>query len=227
MGTSPTTAQREALIKEAIAYFKAQDATLDFSQFNNDKSDNKIEYFMVFWTGPNNGWSNFWWSYKTSWTDSSYTVDGSALGSYSWNWVGGNYAAVAPFQPYVIMHETGHGLGLPDYYDYDDTVGPNGGVGGLDMMDSNWGDHNSFSKWIFDWITPTVVATGSQTLTLNPSGTSQDAVVIMPGATSSDSFRSSTLPRTGIVRAMTRLLPRLVIPSTPRTACCFGMWMRG
>jgi hypothetical protein len=42
---------------------------------------------------------------------------------------------------------------------------------------------------VLEWITPTVVTSGNQTLTLNPSGTSPDAVVIMPGATSSDAFR--------------------------------------
>ncbi|MBI5634305.1 MAG: M6 family metalloprotease domain-containing protein [Nitrospirae bacterium] len=188
MGLNPTTAQRETLIKEAIAYFKTADPTLDFSQFNNDTADSKIELFIVLWTGPNNGWSNFWWAYQTSWTDSAYTVDGMNLGKYVWQWAG-DYGNMVPFEPYVAVHEVGHGLGLPDYYDYDGTIGPDGGVGSLDMMHGNWGDHNSFSKWVLEWITPSVVASGSQTLTLNPSGTSQDAVLIMPGATSSDAFR--------------------------------------
>lgn len=185
MGANPSTAQREQLIKEAIASF---DASVDFSQFNNDTSDNKIESFIVLWTGPDNGWSNFWWAYQTGWTDSTYTVDGCKLGKYIWQWAG-DYGNVGPFAPYVATHEMGHVLGLPDYYDYDATVGPDGGIGGLDMMDGNWGDHNSFDKWVLEWITPTVVASGSQTVTLNPSGTSQDAVVIMPGSTSTDAFR--------------------------------------
>jgi len=58
----------------------------------------------------------------------------------------------------VVIHETGHALGLPDYYDYDDKVGPRGGVGGLDMMDNNWGDHNPFSKWLLGWLELTFVA---------------------------------------------------------------------
>ncbi|MFP5212808.1 MAG: M6 family metalloprotease domain-containing protein [Acidobacteriota bacterium] len=185
MGSSPTMAQREQLIKEAIASFNG---TVDFSQFNNDTSDNKIEAFIVLWTGPNNGWANFWWAYQTSWSDPTYTVDGMKLGKYVWQWAG-DYGSAVPFKPYVVMHEMGHALGLPDYYDYDDTVGPKGGIGGLDMMHSNWGDHNSFDKWVLDWITPTVVASGSLTPTLNPSGTSKDAVVIMPGSTTTDAFR--------------------------------------
>ena len=185
MGTNPSTEQREQLIREAIAYF---DASVDFSQFNNDTSDSKIESFIVLWTGPHNGWSNFWWGYQTSWSDATYTVDGMNLGKYIWQWAG-DYGNAMPFKPYVSIHEMGHNLGLPDYYDYDGAVGPDGGVGSLDMMHGNWGDHNSFSKWVLEWITPTVVSTGSQTLTLDPSGTSQDAVVIMPGATNSDAFR--------------------------------------
>ncbi len=185
MGASPTDAQREQLIKEALAAF---DDTVDFTQFNNETSDNKIETFIVLWTGPDNGWSNFWWAYLTGWDDSNYTVDGMSLGKYIWMWAG-DYGDAVPFEPYVAIHEMGHALGLPDYYDYDDDSGPDGGVGSLDMMHGNWGDHNSFSKWVLDWLTPTVVATGSQTLMLNPSGTYGDAVVVMPGATSTDAFR--------------------------------------
>lgn len=51
------------------------------------------------------------------------------------------------------------------------------------MMDSNWGDHNCFSKFMLDWLIPTVVALGTQTQTLRPTGTSPDAVLVMPEAT--------------------------------------------
>jgi M6 family metalloprotease-like protein len=180
-----TTEARESLIKEAIIHFKGLGQ--DFSQFDND-GDAKIEYFIVIWTGPDNGWANFWWGYQTIFSDQNFTVDGKTLGKYSWQW---EYCTGCPqtFNPTVVMHETGHALGLPDYYDYDPEVGPDGGVGKLDMMDNIWGDHNSFSKWVLEWLTPTVIATGSQSLVLNPSGTSQDAVLIMPGTTSDDPFR--------------------------------------
>ena len=76
-----------------------------------------------------------------------------------------------------------HGLGLPDFYDYDPNVGPVGGAGQIDMMHSNWGDHGSFSKFMLGWITPTVVGSGSHDLTLNPSSQSKDALIIMPELT--------------------------------------------
>ena len=72
--------------------------------------------------------------------------------------VRGHSACGPLLDPLVTIHETGHALGLPDYYDYEPGNGPDGGVGGLDMMDINWGDHNVFSKWLLDWLTPQVMS---------------------------------------------------------------------
>ena len=150
-----------------------------------------IDYFVVVWTGPDNGWGNFWWGYQTSYDDQTVTLDGKKLNAYSWQWecrYSGGSPTTGIYDQIVVLHETGHALGLPDYYDYDDTVGPDGGVGGLDMMDSNWGDHNAFSKWILDWITPQVVTDAPQSVTLAASGTSDQALLVMPGASSSSPF---------------------------------------
>jgi M6 family metalloprotease-like protein len=178
-----TTQGRQNLIKAALDYYDALGH--DFTQYDND-GDGAIDYLVVIWTGPDNGWGNFWWGYMTTFTDTSYRLDGKRLDTYSWQWEARPYPGT--FNPRVVMHETGHALGLPDYYDYDDTVGPNGGVGNLDMMDGNWGDHNCFSKFLLDWITPTVYKVGVHALTLNPSGTSEDAIIAMPGALQGDQF---------------------------------------
>lgn len=58
----------------------------------------------------------------------------------------------------TLIHETGHAMGFPDYYSYDKTPDPTGGSNTLsgiltfDMMDSDSGDHNGFSKWIAGWL---------------------------------------------------------------------------
>lgn len=167
----------EKLIKEALNYYEAQGH--DFSQYDND-GDGAVDYFCVFWTGPHGEWATFWWGYYTGFSDASYRLDGKRLTNYSWQWELSNYPG-GTFGPSVIIHETGHALGVPDYYDYDDAVGPRGGVGNLDIMDST-GDHNCFSKFMLDWITPTVVSTGSQTVSLRASGLYPDALIFMPGA---------------------------------------------
>jgi M6 family metalloprotease-like protein len=177
-------AGQDALIKEAINYYDAQGQ--DFAQYDNN-SDGAIDAVYLKWTGPNNGWANFWWAYQWVFHDATYTVDGKSLSKYVWSWYGADtYTSTywqGEYEPRVDIHETGHLLGLPDYYDYKSGIGPEGGVGGLDMMDNNWGDHNCFSKFLLDWISPEFIPAGSSTKTFEPSGVSQDAALIMPGAT--------------------------------------------
>ena len=156
-----TGAGREALIAQALNYYNGLGH--DFSQYDND-GDGIIDYIMVIWTGPAGAWSSFWWAYQTSWYYTpSPSLDGKALRTYVWGW--------EETTPRTLIHETGHALGLPDYYDYKskasgDLIGPDGGVGGLDMMDANWGDHNAFSKLIQDWLTPQVRSSGSGVVTV-------------------------------------------------------------
>ncbi len=168
---------RQAVIKEALNHYEQQGH--DFSQYDND-GDGAIDYFCVFWAGPHGEWSSFWWGYFTWFTDSTFRLDGKRLTSYSWQWELYNYPS-GNFGPSTIIHETGHALGVPDYYDYDDDIGPRGGIGGLDIMDST-GDHNCFSKFMLGWITPTVVSSGSQTVSLRASGLYPDSLIFMPGA---------------------------------------------
>jgi M6 family metalloprotease-like protein len=180
-----TTAAREALIKEALTYFDAQGH--DFSRYDND-GNGAIDYFVVVWAGPNNGWANFWWGYQTSFSDQNFQLDGKRFyaAKYSWQWESRYWPGA--YDQIVVMHETGHALGLPDYYDYDAAVGPRGGVGGLDMMDANRGDHNGFSKMLLDWITPQAFVYGTRGYALGASGGAPEALILMPEYTSSQPF---------------------------------------
>jgi M6 family metalloprotease-like protein len=173
---------RVALIKEALNSF---DASHDFSQYDND-GDGYIDYFVVIWTGPAGEWASFWWGYKTSFSDSTFVLDGKRLGDYSWQWEAN--PAGGTFYPTVVIHETGHALGLPDYYDYNGSLGPDGGVGRLDQMDGNWGDHNCFSKFLLDWITPTTFSGGTNPASLRASHSYPDAAVFTKGAVAGQEF---------------------------------------
>ena len=61
-----------------------------------------------------------------------------------------SYNQDAKLDSTVYIHETGHLLGLDDYYDYNDDIGPRGGIGKTDMMENNIGDHSSLSKILLD-----------------------------------------------------------------------------
>jgi M6 family metalloprotease-like protein len=167
----------------------------DFTQYDNN-GDGTIDYFMVFWAGPTE--QDLWWAYNVNFRDTlpgppptsnpDRFVDGKELKNYSWVW---ESPSGGFFGPRLAIHETGHGLGLPDLYDYQSGQGPPGGLGKLDMMDGSQGDHNSFSKWLLDWITPTFVDSGTVSLTLDASGNetlgaNPVAVVIMPGIDDTD-----------------------------------------
>jgi M6 family metalloprotease-like protein len=158
------------LIKEALNSF---DATHDFSVYDYN-SDGTIDYFVVMYAGPHGDFGSLLWGYQTSFGDYGYLLDGKHLGKYSWQW--------ESEVPDVVIHETGHALGLPDLYDGDHTVGPRGGVGSFDPMGSSGlYDHNSFSKWILDWLTPSVVSGLEQTRTLNPLSEQPEALLVWPG----------------------------------------------
>jgi len=164
---------------------QAYDSQVNYADYDADHNG-KMDAIFIKWAGSDTGWATFWWA-SMSTVSSSVTFDGVSPYNFVWSWYsrpdGGAY------HPQIDIHETGHLLGLPDYYDYDVSTGPKGGVGGWDMMDANWGDHNAFSKYLLGWIDPLVVNSGTREILLPPSGTtpSGNAVLIMPGAVP-DSF---------------------------------------
>lgn len=159
------TDNAEKLIKEVLNEY---DPSIDFSQFDND-GDGTIDYFAVYWTGPDEGWASFWWGWNGVFGDSNYRVDGKKLYNFTWQWEEEGAG--------TIIHETGHALGLPDYYDYDETIGPSGGLGGMDIMDG-WGDHNGFSKWVLGWLEPFVLTSSLSNISLKPQSLYPEVAII-------------------------------------------------
>ena len=87
---------------------------------------------------------------------------------------------------HTLIHETGHMLGLDDYYTYDELETPISATGGLDMMDLNIGDHNSFSKFSLGWINPLVI-NGETSITLKPFNETGEALILKGSNTSLNS----------------------------------------
>jgi M6 family metalloprotease-like protein len=83
---------------------------------------------------------------------------------------------------HTLAHESGHMLGLNDYYSYDrKNASPNEyPLGGADMMDMNVGDHNAYSKYLLGWIQPKYIdgSASDFNLTLKPFETSGDCLIL-------------------------------------------------
>ena len=75
---------------------------------------------------------------------------------------------------HTIIHETGHMMGLNDYYDYSGETAP---AGCLDMMDANVLDHSSYSKMLLGWIKPYIV-TGDSKISLATTQEKNACIVI-------------------------------------------------
>lgn len=91
---------------------------------------------------------------------------------------------------HTIVHETGHMMGLDDYYSYDQGIYYSAS-GSLDMMDSNIGDHNAFSKLSLNWVEPYVLNNEGE-VTLYPFEETGDCLII-PSSYFNDSAFSEYL----------------------------------
>lgn len=138
----------ETLAAEALA---ALDESEDLSRFDaND--DGKIDAVYIHFAGPHTGWGSTWWSNESIAADSTlYENDSVRL----WNMVLLAGDSTDPWSARTIIHETGHVLGLPDYYSAKSQTGSGpqrSGILTFDMMMQNMGDHNGYSKWLVGWL---------------------------------------------------------------------------
>ena len=99
--------------------------------------------------------STFWAWCSASMTETN--VNKPTINNYMWvsyefsnDKYDDNYNSNKP-ETHTFIHETGHMLGLDDYYCYDDENSWNC-AGELDMQSYNVGDHNAYSKMALGWI---------------------------------------------------------------------------
>ncbi len=100
------------------------------------------------------GDTSFWWAYVTYTGNSAGTLTSPTVQTLAW--ASTNFLAEGSngYESRTFIHETGHTLGLDDYYDYNKEWSP---AGGIDYMDQNLGDHNSYSKFAYGWVNPWVL----------------------------------------------------------------------
>lgn len=136
---------------------------MDLSSFDSN-DDGYLDAVWMVYSSPFDSSSDLLWAF-TSWSSSRSTYSGLKACSYSWASIDfleeGNYlpyGSVYNGDGHTFIHETGHLMGLDDYYSYD-AGGSNvdSPTGGAMMMDYNIGDHDAFSKYLLSWVDPIVV----------------------------------------------------------------------
>lgn len=162
---------------------------LNLDAFDTDDNGTVDGVWIVYIhpTDSSNNSDKTFWAYSST-TQKRGSVSNPVVNNYGWAGIdfidgkyqsGGNNLNSNPDKDqdaHVLIHETGHMLGLPDYYSYGDSnYSP---LGRIDMMDNNVGDHNSYSKMVLGWITPTIVY-GNATVDLKTI-TSKDSFLVIP-----------------------------------------------
>jgi M6 family metalloprotease-like protein len=171
------------LVGEAID--AAEDAGVDFSIYDND-SDGFVDGVIIVHAGPGAEqgsqtqyiWSHRWNLGYTYIPEANYyrEYDEVILNDYMIN------PETRPISDVetpptmvgigVFCHEFGHGLGLPDLYDIDDSNGDSEGIGNWGLMaGAGWlnnertpGFMSAWSRAQLEWVTPTVIGSGDYSL---------------------------------------------------------------
>ena len=156
----------------------------------NDYDANKdgyIDSLIMIYTCPPHVRANgkavdddlFWafrWSSNGTPTATAPAADSFFWASYETFFEGGKNAGV---DSHTLIHEFGHILSLPDFYNYDyNGIDP---MGSIDMMDHNIGDHNAFSKALLGWITPRIVTNGGTFELQSTTDTGDFLIIPQPG----------------------------------------------
>ena len=173
-------ATEQELLDEAM---KALDATVDFSQFDGN-NDGRIDVVYLHFAGPDTGWSSQWWSHEFN-SDQGRVYDGKEVCNVTFLHTPSNTVDGAQ----TIIHETGHALGLTDYYSDPNATHAYGSMGTSDMMNDNVTDQCGFSKWLLGWLDDdhvTRIVVGKQGVTVQRGGAQEHKPSLSQAVTSLD-----------------------------------------
>jgi immune inhibitor A len=166
-GTYPNNTQK--LTEDLV---DAVDGVVDFSQYDND-ANGTVDIVMVIHAGRGaelTGNATDIWSHK--WNISPRLKDGVTISAFTMTpeyWYSQNDMTIG-----VYAHELGHGFGLPDLYDTDQS---SNGIGRWCLMsygswNGNLGSHPSYpdawAKHLLRFTIPTVLTTTTYGLTIPP-----------------------------------------------------------
>lgn len=177
--------QTEGVVKAAVNWAKDVQ-NIDMTKYDNDQ-DGYIDGVWLIYSAPNytnygpvtdgdNYWAYTAWGNQTgegierpSKNDPVFNLYGWA--SYDFMYESGDFNNL---DSHTYIHETGHFLGLNDYYTDASFYNP---IGKVDMMDANIGEHNAYSKMLLGWTKPYLVS-GDARIQLNSMHYENNVIVI-------------------------------------------------
>lgn len=176
------------VVNMALDYYKANNLVKNLASYDTD-NDEDIDGIYAIYDHPSNedntkGDPLFWaYTHYTYKGEDGLNNTAPYVNGYSWTSI--NAVAQDDNRSYTnyLIHETGHLLGLTDYYNIKYTGLDNDyhyqPTGCFDVMDYNIGDHSSFSKYLFKWTSPKVVDDSLVgTIKLKPFTTSGEYLLI-------------------------------------------------
>jgi M6 family metalloprotease-like protein len=168
------------LLQEGISWYKNRYRT-DGKEFDLD-GDGYFDAVWMVYSAPDyskdSSLGSTFWAY--TFEDFRYVGDPTSPLGHKYCWASYDFMdegyGLNGCDAHTYIHETGHLLGLQDYYTYGgaSNYGP---MGKIDMMDNNIIDHNAFSKFAYGWVDPYVVS-DSCVITLHPSATTGECVLL-------------------------------------------------
>lgn len=140
--------------KEVISYLR--DSGFDLSLYTKN---NMVRGLYLVYDYPQeftNKEVSLLWAYVDRVIDTSKAPYASTYAWSSIGFLGDKAFKTNRVDTFTFIHETGHLLGLSDYYNINQPEKGYQPTGLFDMMDYNLGDHSSFSKYLLNWTTPQV-----------------------------------------------------------------------
>lgn len=167
------------LLEDAVAWYKKTYNT-NMAEFDNDK-DGYIDGVFLIYSAPDYAtdeslnsdlfWAFTYWDYENEEEPST-----SSPIAFTYFWCSYDFIYNSEYgskvDAHTFCHETGHMMGLQDYYSYTTqrsgkTYNP---TGNITMMDYNVTDLDCYSKFAFGWTTPYLIdSEGTLTISLDDS----------------------------------------------------------
>ena len=151
----------DGIIDAIIAVYSCPDYSKHTYRFSYGKDSEKISDSSLYWA-------------FTYWCSNSGDLSSPKANTFVWLSYD-FFSSQGNADPHTIIHEYGHAMGLDDYYTDQSDFQP---AGGIDMMDLNIVDHDVYSKASLGWTSPYIVDGDDVTLTIRPSESSGDCVLI-------------------------------------------------